>query len=96
MQAQGRSADKGLFRGVGVTDHRDVRLGVEQVCQATSYDLVVGQQEHADRVRSVKVRVSDMMTPWSLGTGQTVSCPRSRSSPAGAERTRADETSLTR
>lgn len=54
-----------MFGGVGVADHRDVRFGGEGAGRAMAYDLVVVQQEHADRVLfpSMKLRVSVMVAP---------------------------------
>lgn len=50
VRAQRRAADQCVLDGIRVADHRDVRLGVEQVHQAPTYHLVVVQQGHADRV----------------------------------------------
>ena len=45
-----RDAAERRCRGVGLADHLDVVLGLEQLAHAAPNDLVVVEQEDADRV----------------------------------------------
>lgn len=50
MRAYRGGSYEGVFDVLGVADHRDVLLGVQEVRQTAAHDLVVVQQEDADRV----------------------------------------------
>ncbi len=49
VRARGRDAPVRLLGGAGLADDLEVVLGLEQVAQAAADDLVVVEEEHADR-----------------------------------------------
>ena len=79
VRARGRDPAVGLLGGSGLADDLEVVLGLEQFADAAAHDLVVVEEEHADRHGSSLpcAPATAATSPRSLGGMSEVAGPRS-------------------